>query len=215
MNPDSNHDSGEFTLGGRGSKLLVLFLFAWIFGFAGLAIFESLSPPIGAQSIESPFKKWDGVWEGELVTSKWSGEEVERLRVRVELKHGYEKEAFRQEGRFQIENVRTGEKRSESSVNTALIYKGELGRLKSQILRNEGREVADYAGRIEGKSLFWSRNTPGTMESIREWIEGGTYGIEGVRIQGDRATSEPLRFYARYQRVTPNPAPASPDPVKP
>ena len=183
------------------SKLIVIGIFASIIVFGVAALITSLAPPeAGGEVVESPFKAWDGVWEGEFTTYAWNGEPVRRLKVRQTYEHVYAEDNFRQEGRFVITDLETGETTTEKAINTAQ-FNGS--RLKCQVLKDNGKRVVTHRGRIEDGYIFWSHNLPGDFETFREWIDGDTYFIEGYGIYGDRATAQPLLMVGRYRRVTP------------
>lgn len=196
--PPPDRSRGRF-----GSKVLVIGLFAWIIGFGVFSLWKSTTPPAGAEIVESPFKPWDGVWEGEFVTYDYDGTPVQRLHVRQSYRHVNAKKKFRQEGEIENTDLESGEKTREIVIHTANFDRTGL---RGRVLRKNGRQVIERTGRLEDGYLFWSRSKPGTVETYRQWIEGDVYHVEGTGLYGDPATAKPMRFVGRYRRIEEEPS---------
>ncbi len=195
---ESSEDKSERAYPLWVSRLLVIVLLLWISGFGVLALIKALSVPATAQSVASPFKAWDGVWEGELATYKFTGEPVSKVKVRQDYRHVLADKEFQQEGHFEITDPKTGKTVRESALYSADF---ELKTIRCKIIRKNGGEVIFRTGKIEGNYLFWSRSAPSVLESFREWVEGDAHCVEGSGIYGDKATAEPVVFVGRYRKV--------------
>lgn len=191
-------DEEEGRLRKAGSRLLVFALLGWIVIFGAGALWVSVRPQSGAELRESPFKPWDGTWEGEFEGFDPAGERVTHLRVRQRYRHVPSDDQFRQEGHFTVTDVATGEVKEEKTLKTASF---ELTELQRKVYKEKGSVMEVFDGVDEGGSITWKRDIPGAKETFREWIEGDTLSIEGEGVYGDPATVEPLTIRASYRRV--------------
>ncbi|MBI3736370.1 hypothetical protein HY256_07635 [Candidatus Sumerlaeota bacterium] len=190
------------------SRILVLALLGWIGGFAVLSYIKSLSPPPESKAIVSPFKPWDGVWEGDLVTVGPDGREVHHVHLKQEFRHvvsdtGFRSRAgddkvFRQEGHFEATDTATGKKDHEAEMKTS---DAEMKILRSRVIRKKGQEVIYREGRIEGGGIVWNCSMPNARETFREWIEGDVYHLEGEAAYGNSSTTQPLHLKGEFRRV--------------
>lgn len=181
------------------SRALVIFLFAWPLAFALTGVFLSLkSDPPGARTVTSPFKAWDGEWEGELVTRRPDGAEVSRVRATQTFRHVPAKKEFHQEAHFNVTDAKTGEAGLDRQLNRTDF---ELKNLRRKLIRKNGNDTAMYGGRIEGDRLIWSRHGPGYSEEITEWVEGDVYHVRGKVSYGVEPNVEELVFEGEYRRV--------------
>lgn len=180
------------------SRVLVVILFSWIGLFVVAAVWVSLQTPKGAELRRSPFHQWDGVWEGEFERFDAQGERIAHLRVRQRYRHVVSDDRFRQEGHFTMTDMATGETRREKALKTAEFDGTGLER---RDYRRKGSVVEHYDGVKEEGVVTWTRDIPGAKETIREWIEGETYYLEGEGVYGDPATAERITFRAEFQRI--------------
>lgn len=180
------------------SKALMVFLFMWIGAFALTAYWQSKKLNEGAQTFVSPFRDWDGTWEGEFLVFNAAGEEINRLRVRQEYHHEPAEENFMQLGAFEVTDPATGETKKENAINTAEFDGTDL---RCKVIKDGGHVIELHQGSIEDGKLVWRRQTTEVDEAFYEWIDGDTYYIDGEGKYGDLATAELLKFEGRYRRV--------------
>jgi len=181
-----------------GSKLVVTALFLWI-GIFGVGTFlKSMSPPEGSTRLVSPFKPWDGNWEGEFSVTNAKGEVITRLNVKQRYRHVMADERFEQEGHFEVTNLATGEMEIEKALNSSEF---DGTGMHCKVFKKNGAVVEEHVGRFEGEVLIWSRDESFAKEEFREWIEGDVYFIEGEGMYGDLETAEALTMHGEYKRV--------------
>lgn len=181
-----------------GSRLLVFALFGWIGLFAAGAVWISLRPREGAELRESPFKEWDGTWEGEIEVFNAAGERISHARVTRRFRHVPSDDQFRQEGHFRVIDEATGETREEKALSTASFG---LSGLERKVYKEKGSVVEAFQGGKDGPAITWSRDIPGAKESFREWIDGDTYHMEGEGVYGDPAAGESKTYRGSFLRV--------------
>lgn len=179
------------------SRVFVIAMFAWILAFGVGALIFSLIRQPGEKEIVSPFKPWDGVWEGEFVALKSTGEIVRRVRVRQEWRHIAASKDFRQEGHFMVTDAATGVAEEEKALHKCAF---DLTGLERRVIKRNGGVVIELDGRQEGGRIVWSRSIPGATETFREWIDGDTYHVEGEGAYGE-AGAEQLTYVGLYRRV--------------
>ncbi len=180
------------------SRILVIVLFSWIGLFGAGALWVSLQPKANAIRVESPFREWDGVWEGEFEGFNTEGERVTHIRVRQRYRHVPNEDEFRQEGHFTVTDVATGTVEEEKALNAAAF---DGTNLRCKVYKKKGSVMEEHTGTKENGVITWTRDIPGAKESFREWIEGDTYFIEGEGLYGDRESASPITFKAAYHRV--------------
>lgn len=204
------------------SKLVVaaMFLFLGVFAFG--AFWKSRQADPEATTHVSPFKPTDGEWEGESATWR-DGALVERRRERFSARHvlakdrryyvrseseGEERGRFRTVGYFEQEVRHESEAaREDGSFGPPVIEKHlnmcdfELALVKRRVIRANGHEMIEFAGRIADDAAIWTRDAGGVREEFRERVEGDTLEIRGMTVSGDEAATETLLHAARYRRV--------------
>jgi hypothetical protein len=201
MNKETETSSAEPKPRGASiaaSRVVVIAVFSWIALFGAGAFWVSLQIPEGAELRESPFREWDGVWEGEFEGFNAEGERVTHIRVRQRYRHIPNEDEFRQEGHFTVTDIATGETEEEKALNSAAF---DGTNLRCKVFKKKGSVVEEHMGEKEDGEITWTRDIPGAKETFREWIEGDTYFIEGEGLYGDRETATPIRFEAAYHRV--------------
>ncbi len=179
------------------SRALVLGFVVWIVGFGAVALFRSLNQSGAEVTVESPFKPWEGVWSGELVTLDADGKEVKRVRVRQTYRHVLADKDFRQEVHIEVTDPATGKTELDRTLNSA-DFKGAW--MKRKTIRANGHETIKYVGRIENGAVIWNRSLPGIEETFREWIEGDVSRVEGTGVYSGEKP-ETLKFVGEFRRV--------------
>lgn len=186
------------------SRVVVFAFFAWIALFGLGALWVSLRLPKNAEIRESPFRSWDGSWEGKLESFDSEGQLVSREEVKGEYRHVPADKEFRQEGHFEATDAQTGEISDERSLSSASFERKDLRR---KTYKNMGSVMILMDGTLnEDGSITWKRNIPGAKESFREWIEGGTLHLEGTALYGDGDAVTTTTFQGEYRRSDPGTA---------
>lgn len=193
MTPSEETDSPK---AGGISKIIVLIIALWIVGFMIFAVIWSRSPAPSIKTVVSPFKPWDGEWEGESTTTV-DGKTVTKSKARLQFRHINAEKNFRQEGHADITDE-SGKAESGEFIFTADY---DCKNLVRRVLTREGRRTDDYQGKAEGDVIVWSRDIPGTTETFRQWVEGDTLHVEGSGVYAGPAGEEKRTYSATYKKV--------------
>jgi hypothetical protein len=199
----SEVESGPARPGKRGttlsSRALVIGLFGWIVLFGAGALWVSMRIPDGAELRESPFKLWDGIWEGEVEIFGEDGVRQAHVRVRREFRHVASDDQFRQEGQFRVTDVETGEEKQEKGLHSAEFDRTNLAR---KVFKEKGSVMEVFTGEQDERgAITWRREIPGLKESYREWLEGDAGYLEGKAEFSDPLTTRTLIYRGVYRRA--------------
>lgn len=164
------------------SRLFVGAIFLWIIGFGLGALILSMNPPKGGREVASPFKPWEGEWEGELAAfNAMTGAAVSRTTYRQTFRHVAAGKDFRQEGHFEAADAATGKAEEEKLLNQCQF---DGTGLRRKTLKHHGGVVIEYRGSVGPAGILWWRAIPGAIETLSERVEGDRYFVEGYGIYG-------------------------------